>query len=212
MGNVVSNTASCFTQRSKEKHSEEDFLKECYFKKDQNLELKNQQEKNNAEPKTALLEKSQNPSVLENGWSSGAGSLKSLQNKGLVKQNNLDQKQLNSRGNKVQKEIQPNWALQTGTVQRHSGCRQFSTREVTEVTEVTETVVTEIIEVTEYPHGEKGGNPVVTRTVKVLTECAGELAEVDILYILQYTVMWYLIFKCYTEGSAYLIYIKSIMS
>ncbi|XP_016161136.1 PREDICTED: microtubule-actin cross-linking factor 1, isoforms 1/2/3/5-like [Ficedula albicollis] len=47
---------------------------------------------------------------------------------------------------------------------------------VTEVTEVTETIVTEIVEVTEYPAGDKGGEPVVTRTVTVLTERVGELA------------------------------------
>lgn len=52
-------------------------------------------------------------------------------------------------------------------------------REVTEVTEVTETIVTEIVEVTEYPPGNKGGNPIVTRTVRVLNGAAEELAEVD---------------------------------
>ncbi|XP_062393936.1 microtubule-actin cross-linking factor 1, isoforms 6/7 [Sardina pilchardus] len=49
--------------------------------------------------------------------------------------------------------------------------------EVTEVTEVTETIVTEIVEVTEYPAAGKGGDPVVTRTVRVLTGAAEELAE-----------------------------------
>nr|XP_038031199.1 uncharacterized protein LOC119716017 isoform X2 [Anas platyrhynchos] len=53
--------------------------------------------------------------------------------------------------------------------------KPVTTREVTEVTEVTETIVTEIVEVTEYPAGEKG-EPLVTRTVTVLTERAGELA------------------------------------
>ncbi|XP_051466276.1 dystonin-like [Apus apus] len=48
--------------------------------------------------------------------------------------------------------------------------KPLTTREVTEVTEVTETIVTEIVEVTEYPAGEKGGEPLVTRTVTVLTE------------------------------------------
>lgn len=52
-------------------------------------------------------------------------------------------------------------------------------REVTEVTEVTETIVTEIVEVTEYPPGNKGGDPIVTRTVRVLNGAAEELAEVD---------------------------------
>ncbi|KAM6375942.1 microtubule-actin cross-linking factor 1, isoforms 6/7-like [Alca torda] len=53
--------------------------------------------------------------------------------------------------------------------------KPITTREVTEVTEVTETIVTEIVEVTEYPAGEKGGETLVTRTVTVLTERAGEL-------------------------------------
>uniref|UniRef100_A0A3P9JYS9 Uncharacterized protein n=1 Tax=Oryzias latipes TaxID=8090 RepID=A0A3P9JYS9_ORYLA len=55
--------------------------------------------------------------------------------------------------------------------------KTVASREVTEVTEVTETVVTEIVEVTEYPSGDKGGNPIVTRTVRVLNGVAEELAE-----------------------------------
>lgn len=56
--------------------------------------------------------------------------------------------------------------------------KTLSSREVTEVTEVTETTVTEIVEVTEYPTGDKGGDPIVTRTVRVLNGVAEELAEV----------------------------------
>ncbi|CAL1610620.1 unnamed protein product [Knipowitschia caucasica] len=52
-------------------------------------------------------------------------------------------------------------------------------REVTEVTEVTETVITEIVEVIEYPPGSKGGDPIVTRTVRVLNGAAKELAEIQ---------------------------------
>lgn len=57
--------------------------------------------------------------------------------------------------------------------------KTLASREVTEVTEVTETIVTEIVEVTEYPSGDKGGDPIVTRTVRVLNGVAEELAEVD---------------------------------
>lgn len=57
--------------------------------------------------------------------------------------------------------------------------KTVASREVTEVTEVTETVVTEIVEVTEYPSGDKGGDPIVTRTVRILNGVADELAEVD---------------------------------
>ncbi|KAG7240593.1 hypothetical protein INR49_026648 [Caranx melampygus] len=55
--------------------------------------------------------------------------------------------------------------------------KTVASREVTEVTEVTETIVTEIVEVTEYPSGDKGGDPIVTRTVRVLNGVAEELAE-----------------------------------
>lgn len=57
--------------------------------------------------------------------------------------------------------------------------KTLASREVTEVTEVTETIVTEIVEVTEYPSGQKGGDPIVTRTVRVLNGAAEQLAEVD---------------------------------
>ncbi|EMP29190.1 Microtubule-actin cross-linking factor 1, isoforms 1/2/3/5 [Chelonia mydas] len=60
----------------------------------------------------------------------------------------------------------------TEGLERNSGSswawKPVSTREVTEVTEVTETIVTEIVEVTEYP----GGEPVVTRTVKLQSKGA----------------------------------------
>nr|XP_046254861.1 microtubule-actin cross-linking factor 1 [Scatophagus argus]XP_046254862.1 microtubule-actin cross-linking factor 1 [Scatophagus argus] len=57
--------------------------------------------------------------------------------------------------------------------------KTLTSREVTEVTEVTETIVTEIVEVTEYPSGQKGGDPIVTRTVRVLNGAAEELAELQ---------------------------------
>lgn len=57
--------------------------------------------------------------------------------------------------------------------------KTVASREVTEVTEVTETTITEIVEVTEYPTGDKGGDPIVTRTVRVLNGVADELAQVD---------------------------------
>ena len=59
--------------------------------------------------------------------------------------------------------------------------KTVASREVTEVTEVTETTVTEIVEVTEYPSGDKGGTPIVTRTIRVLNGVAEELAEVKSL-------------------------------
>ena len=64
--------------------------------------------------------------------------------------------------------------------------KTLASREVTEVTEVTETIVTEIVEVTEYPSGEKGGAPIVTRTVRVLNGVAEELAEVNRTQLTRY--------------------------
>ncbi|KAM7382515.1 hypothetical protein PAMP_002242 [Pampus punctatissimus] len=55
--------------------------------------------------------------------------------------------------------------------------KTVASREVTEVTEVTETTVTEIVEVTEYPAGDKGGDPIITRTVRVLNGVAEELTQ-----------------------------------
>ncbi|XP_042319591.1 microtubule-actin cross-linking factor 1, isoforms 1/2/3/5-like isoform X2 [Sceloporus undulatus] len=61
--------------------------------------------------------------------------------------------------------------------------KPLTTTEVTEVTEVTETIVTEIVEVTEYPGGDKSQEPIVTRTVKVLTDGAGALSEVTTAFL-----------------------------
>uniref|UniRef100_A0A668UA33 Uncharacterized protein n=1 Tax=Oreochromis aureus TaxID=47969 RepID=A0A668UA33_OREAU len=68
--------------------------------------------------------------------------------------------------------------------------KTVASREVTEVTEVTETTVTEIVEVTEYPPGDKGGNPIVTRTVRVLNGVAEELAEVEKHMTLKYEKLY----------------------
>nr|XP_014346976.1 PREDICTED: microtubule-actin cross-linking factor 1, isoforms 1/2/3/5 [Latimeria chalumnae] len=188
MGNSASRS-SCLCHEDKGQRSEEDYLKECYVKGDPVSDCGNATERNNSEPKKGLAEKSQNPSVFEKGWSSSPGSVKSLQNGvALPKRNNLEYKPQNAKLNLSANRGRPDtptslWSLPQGTLQRNSGgswsWKPLATREVTEVTEVTETIVTEIVEVTQFPSGEKGGEPVVTRTVKVLTECAGELAEVN---------------------------------
>uniref|UniRef100_H3A7F2 Dystonin n=1 Tax=Latimeria chalumnae TaxID=7897 RepID=H3A7F2_LATCH len=188
MGNSASRS-SCLCHEDKGQRSEEDYLKECYVKGDPVSDCGNATERNNSEPKKGLAEKSQNPSVFEKGWSSSPGSVKSLQNGvALPKRNNLEYKPQNAKLNLSANRGRPDtptslWSLPQGTLQRNSGgswsWKPLATREVTEVTEVTETIVTEIVEVTQFPSGEKGGEPVVTRTVKVLTECAGELAEIQ---------------------------------
>lgn len=73
--------------------------------------------------------------------------------------------------------------------------KTVASREVTEVTEVTETTVTEIVEVTEYPPGDKGGNPIVTRTVRVLNGVAEELAEVEKNMTLKYEKLYLVFFS-----------------
>lgn len=75
--------------------------------------------------------------------------------------------------------------------------KTVASREVTEVTEVTETTVTEIVEVTEYPPGDKGGNPIVTRTVRVLNGVAEELAEVEKNMTLKYEKLYLVFFSLF---------------
>ncbi|XP_065438401.1 microtubule-actin cross-linking factor 1, isoforms 6/7-like isoform X1 [Chrysemys picta bellii] len=136
--------------------------------------------RNNCDARAGAPDKSPlNPVVIENGWSLSPGSAKSQPSSPLPKQNNMEVKVPNgSRGcNPLKAQLEAAWTPPRGAPPRDSGSswawKPVSTREVTEVTEVTETIVTEIVEVTEYP----GGEPVVTRTVKVLTECAGERTE-----------------------------------
>ncbi|XP_069477977.1 microtubule-actin cross-linking factor 1, isoforms 6/7-like [Ambystoma mexicanum] len=184
MGNSISRP-SCLGDKSRKS---EEFLKDCYRKKDLIIDSGNQIGKNNSEPKNAPPDKSPNPVVIENGWNVTPGSVKSQQPCPLPKQNNTELELQNGTVNcgTLKVKLDPAIAAltpQRGSLQRHSGSswswKPYATREVTEVTEVTETVVTEIVEVTEYPSGDKGGEPIITRTVKVLTECAGELSEIQ---------------------------------
>lgn len=120
-------------------------------------------------------------STLENAWHSSPSPIKTSRN-----------------GTLTRRSMPPEYArsplahLDSSTAERRASFQRrdsregspwswktLASREVTEVTEVTETVITEIVEVTEYPRGDKGGDPIVTRTVRVLNGVAEELAEVD---------------------------------
>ncbi|XP_063780809.1 plectin [Pseudophryne corroboree] len=181
MGNSVSRP-SCLGDKSRKS---EQFLKECCLKKESLTDIPSV--RNNAEPSTTV-EKKQNELVFEKELNVAPSSSKTQGTDPLPKQNNADANVQNAAVKRGTPRSTPDhmgnvWTPQRGTLDRASGSswswKPLASREVTEVTEVTETVVTEIVEVTQYPTGDRSGEPVVTRTVKVLTECAGELAEVQ---------------------------------
>ncbi|XP_077637589.1 plectin [Lonchura striata] len=124
-----------------------------------------------------LLEKA--PVPVENGWSPAPGALRSRPGSPVLRRSQSEVAVQNGGAAGVPVRGQVGgaaWTPPRASVPRSTwSWKPVTTREVTEVTEVTETIVTEIVEVTEYPAGEKGGEPVVTRTVTVLTECVGEL-------------------------------------
>uniref|UniRef100_A0A3P9PI10 Uncharacterized protein n=1 Tax=Poecilia reticulata TaxID=8081 RepID=A0A3P9PI10_POERE len=120
-------------------------------------------------------------STLENAWHSSPSSIKTSRNGTLTRRtlppefarsplahNDLTAAERRASFQRRDSREGSPWSWKT-----------LASREVTEVTEVTETTVTEIVEVTEYPPGDKGGNPIVTRTVRVLNGVAEELAELQ---------------------------------
>ncbi|XP_047216436.1 microtubule-actin cross-linking factor 1 isoform X1 [Girardinichthys multiradiatus] len=120
-------------------------------------------------------------STLENAWHSSPSSIKTSRNGTLTRRTlppefarsplaHMDMTAAERRASFQKRDSREGspWSWKT-----------IASREVTEVTEVTETTVTEIVEVTEYPVGDKGGNPIVTRTVRVLNGEAVELSELQ---------------------------------
>ncbi|XP_018416429.1 PREDICTED: microtubule-actin cross-linking factor 1, isoforms 1/2/3/5-like [Nanorana parkeri] len=179
MGNSVSRP-SCLGERGKKS---ERFLKECCMKKESVIDF--QSVRNNVEPSAAPPDKKPNEMVFEKELNVTPTTSRSREP--LPKQNNADANVPKAAIKGGTPRSTPDhmsnvWTPQRGTLQRSSGgswsWQPLASREVTEVTEVTETIVTEIVEVTQFPSGEKGGEPIVTRTVKVLTDYGGELAEV----------------------------------
>ncbi|XP_075703782.1 microtubule-actin cross-linking factor 1, isoforms 6/7-like [Rhinoderma darwinii] len=180
MGNSVSRPG-CLGDKNRKSQR---FLKDCCMKKESIIDI--QSVRNNVEAGAACpADKKQNELVIQKELNVAPASSKTPDKEPLPKQNNAD---ANVQVGRETPRSTPDhvgnvWTPQRGTLQRASGSswswKPLSTREVTEVTEVTETIVTEIVEVTQYPTGDKSGEPIITRTVKVLTECAGELAEVQ---------------------------------
>ncbi|XP_064559303.1 plectin [Zonotrichia leucophrys gambelii] len=129
-----------------------------------------------AEAWPGLLEKAAVP--VENGWSPGPGVARSRPGSPVLRRSQSEVAVQNGGAAAVRGQVGgATWTPPRAGAPRSTwSWKPVTTREVTEVTEVTETIVTEIVEVTEYPAGDKGGEPVVTRTVTVLTECVGELA------------------------------------
>ncbi|KAG9276320.1 microtubule-actin cross-linking factor 1-like isoform X1 [Astyanax mexicanus] len=192
MGNLISRP-SCLGQKSKQVRSNEDFLKECYQRQrewpapeppkeeskkedvdhlDQVLPQVPTPDKNRSSPAPTVT----TTSTLDNAWRSTPSPAKTPYNGSLPRRTNVPDYRRSPLG---QGTAERRASLQ----RRDSGSpwswKTLSSREVTEVTEVTETIVTEIVEVTEYPSGQKGGEPIVTRTVRVLTGAAEQLAELQ---------------------------------
>ncbi|XP_071890276.1 microtubule-actin cross-linking factor 1, isoforms 6/7 isoform X2 [Anas platyrhynchos] len=174
MGNSVSRP-SCLGEKSRRS---EELLREPQLR-DLGLDVGQPPGGSVAEAQMGPLEKP--PGPVENGWSpapaagrSGAGSpvLKRSLSEVAVQNGGAACVPLKGQGEARGAAWTPPRA---GAPRSAWSWKPVTTREVTEVTEVTETIVTEIVEVTEYPAGEKG-EPLVTRTVTVLTERAGELA------------------------------------
>uniref|UniRef100_A0A9J8DHI0 Uncharacterized protein n=1 Tax=Cyprinus carpio carpio TaxID=630221 RepID=A0A9J8DHI0_CYPCA len=190
MGNLISRP-SCLGQKSKQVKSEESVLKECYQQRREWPLPEPPKEETRKEDVEEVLRQTPTPdkqrsspaptvtttSTLDNAWRSTPSPVKTPRNDSLPRRCNIPEHRRSP-------------LSQYGSVDRRASLQRrdsgspwswkpLNTREVTEVTEVTETIVTEIVEVTEYPSAGKGGDPIVTRTVRVLTGAAEELAELQ---------------------------------
>ncbi|XP_039593504.1 microtubule-actin cross-linking factor 1 [Polypterus senegalus] len=180
MGNAFSRP-SCLGQKSKHVKSEEDFLKECYQRKKECPLIESwsgESVKEKDSPDVQSPTKDQLQSVGIAGSASAPASAQASPNLVLSKQNDVEVcTQPNGRTD------QRHSITTTGLQRLSSGSpwpwKSMATREVTEVTEVTETIVTEIVEVVEYPSSDKRGEPIITRTVRVLSATADELSELQ---------------------------------
>lgn len=222
MGNLISRP-SCLGQKSKHVRSDEDFLKECYQRREwqpaeHHVEVKREEvvrerpreeahkEREMEEEKEAKemdkereeavrtpvsdrpLRSSPAPTImsttstLDNPWYSTPSPIKTSRNGTLTRRTmppELGRSPL-AQPDKGSAERRASFQRRDSREGSPWSWKPLASREVTEVTEVTETIVTEIVEVTEYPFGDKGGDPVVTRTVRVLNGVAEELAEVNV--------------------------------
>uniref|UniRef100_A0AAY4EGE1 Uncharacterized protein n=1 Tax=Denticeps clupeoides TaxID=299321 RepID=A0AAY4EGE1_9TELE len=187
MGNLISRP-SCLGHKSKHVRTDEDYLKECYQRKREwpPREPREEKKKEDEEPCPTPEKPRSSPaptvtttSTLDNAWRNTPSPIKTPHNGSLPRMTNATEFRHSPLGHCDKGGVERRSSLQ----RRDSGSpwswKTLSSREVTEVTEVTETIVTEIVEVTEYPSGGKGGDPIVTRTVRVLTGAAEELAELQ---------------------------------
>uniref|UniRef100_A0A8C4SNF0 Uncharacterized protein n=1 Tax=Erpetoichthys calabaricus TaxID=27687 RepID=A0A8C4SNF0_ERPCA len=180
MGNAFSRP-SCLGQKSKHVKSEEDFLKECYQRKKEcplieSWSAESVKEKDSPDVQSPTKDQLQSAGIA--GSASAPASAQASPNLVLSKQNDVEIcTQPNGRTD------QRHSITTTGLQRLSSGSpwpwKSMATREVTEVTEVTETIVTEIVEVVEYPSSDKRGEPIITRTVRVLSATADELSQVN---------------------------------
>lgn len=120
-------------------------------------------------------------STLENAWHSSPSSIKTSRNGTLTRKTVPPEFARSPLAHPDRAAAERRASFQRRDSREGSpwSWKTVASREVTEVTEVTETIVTEIVEVTEYPSGDKGGEPIVTRTVRILNGVAEELAEVE---------------------------------
>ncbi|KAF3840133.1 hypothetical protein F7725_018850 [Dissostichus mawsoni] len=194
MGNLISRP-SCLGQKSKHVRSDEAFLKECYQRRrewqpqEQHGEVKPEvsiQVKDKAREdaiKEAEVESEQELQNIDHKREEGTHTPISTNPSAAPRFHN--QKHHASGVHQIPlANPDLNATERRASFQRRDSregspwsWKARASREVTEVTEVTETTVTEIVEVVEYPSGDKGGDPIVTRTVRVLNGVADELAE-----------------------------------
>lgn len=211
MGNFISRP-SCLGQKSKQVRSNEPYLKECYQRQSEWPVTEHPKEEGKIEdvdktssqiPTPDKSRSSPAPTVtttstLDNAWRNTPSPAKTLYNGSLPRRTSVPEYRRSPLG-------QCGIAETRGTLQRRDSGSPWSwkalnPREVTEVTEVTETIVTEIVEVTEYPPGQKGGDPIITRTVRVLTGAAEELAEV-VLFVFCFVILMFLLVCVNTLGN-----------
>uniref|UniRef100_A0A3Q2Y5N3 Uncharacterized protein n=1 Tax=Hippocampus comes TaxID=109280 RepID=A0A3Q2Y5N3_HIPCM len=207
MGNLVSRP-SCLGQKSKQVRSDEDFLKECYHRRKERQLPQHGQDKNKDSVTETAKEEQELHHMREKGaqtpisdkplHSSPASTIRSTSTLDRAWQSTPSPIKTSRNGTLTRRTVPPEYSRsplacpdKTAAERRTSFQRRDSregspwswktvaSREVTEVTEVTETIVTEIVEVTEYPTGDKSGDPIITRTVRVLNGVAQELAELQ---------------------------------
>lgn len=166
----------------------EDFNKKTQVEREkEEQEIENKSEESVHTPISSKLFQSspastiRSSSTLENAWHNSPSPIKTSRNGTLTRRAVPPEFARSPLAH-----LNKNAADRRGSFQRRDSregspwsWKTVASREVTEVTEVTETTVTEIVEVTEYPSADKGGNPIVTRTVRVLNGVAEELAEVE---------------------------------